>query len=961
MMRMILNVFWKWCIAALCVCAGGFACGAASAVEQGLDETTGIIHNGQWQNGVPLGGIGCGRFEVLPCGWFSRFSINHNWDESCWDHPWKPVRGTFLAVRAGEATRWLRFGFREHELPGVTQVERVAYRGQFPFVDATFHDPALPVGVALRAWSPLVPHDAKDSSLPVAFFEFTLENTNAQPQEVSLMFSLEHLIGCGGYQVHGDHRTWREQEGNRVEPAEVKDTPLTGLRFFSTKSFEGMKLNSSGEYWLLSDGPTTVRGWDAAGDGRELTAEFAASGGLKGAAAPATAGAICRKVSVPANSKVSVRFVFVWWMPNHVTMDGKVQGHFYQRSFNDPAALAAYAVAQHERLARETAAWRQPLLDSNLPEWLKRMILNGTHPMFTNTLLTRVGEFSVHEDPSWMEGALGTMDQRTVAHVFAATFFPELSFSELELFRRCQQPDGEVTHFCGNIYQIVGDPRVFYGITRWPDLSAVYIWQVLKTYRWTGDREFLDKSWPGIKRALEWLASADRDGDGVPEGGTTYDAGVQYAGNFVFTASVYCAALQSAMEIARVQGDDATRTLCQQRLERARAGLQQLWTGKFFAKCFLPDRRLLAQTLFTPQLAGDWLMRMAGLTRVATREQARTSIESLFQVNGRNSPWAIADEFTPDGRAHNNRNWFTYQYTFFGGMALAEGFTDDAMELGWRVYEMLYHYYKLPWGAYLNVSPTLNDPPQPGGSYMSTVAGWWWPHQLAGASVDVPGQTLWMSPRTTREMPELHLPLFYPRAWLWLDYAPVKKVFRLKVLRRFGEPMVFKRVGRDANDEPIELKTPFVADTGAVLDLEPWREKLVPEAPRAPIIEHKAFTFRREGLPTLSWSAIGSDTNTLYHADDAFDGYEQTRWESSGPASLDLWWQLDLGRMEGFKSVNAVTSPPGLAIESSADGKQWKLLDPAEARHQARYLRLKPVVQGPNTEPWRVFEVTVLP
>ena len=49
-------------------------------VNQGLDDATGIVHNGQWQNGVPLGAMGCGKFDMLPSGWFSRFSINHNWD-----------------------------------------------------------------------------------------------------------------------------------------------------------------------------------------------------------------------------------------------------------------------------------------------------------------------------------------------------------------------------------------------------------------------------------------------------------------------------------------------------------------------------------------------------------------------------------------------------------------------------------------------------------------------------------------------------------------------------------------------------------------------------------------------------------------------------------------------------------------------------------------------------------------
>jgi len=48
-------------------------------------------------------------------------------------------------------------------------------------------------------------------------------------------------------------------------------------------------------------------------------------------------------------------------------------------------------------------------------------------------------------------------------------------------------------------------------------------------------------------------------------------------------------------------------------------------------------------------------------------------------------------------------------------------------------------------------------------------------------------------------------------------------------------------------------------------------------------------------------------------------------------------------------------------IELSNDGKEWRLMNPADAQHQARYLRLKPIVLAPVNEPWRVFEVRVIP
>ena len=68
-----------------------------------------------------------------------------------------------------------------------------------------------------------------------------------------------------------------------------------------------------------------------------------------------------------------------------------------------------------------------------------------------------------------------------------------------------------------------------------------------------------------------------------------------------------------------------------------------------------------------------------------------------------------------------------------------------------------------------------------------------------------------------------------------------------------------------------------------------------------------------------------------------------------------------MGATQNFKSVEAITSPPGLTIELSSDGKQWRLMDATAAQHQARYLRLRPAPQAPTKDPWRVSEVTVRP
>ncbi|MBI5685174.1 MAG: discoidin domain-containing protein [Verrucomicrobia bacterium] len=509
-------------LVATLVASSTLLCAAAEPTPradcQGFDEAAGVWRNASWRAGMPLGGVGCGKFELLPSAWFGRFTINHNWDLPLWEEPFVPSRGTFFAVNASDGvrrvTRWLRRGWPESELADAEQVRCVESRGTFPFADVAFMDEKLPVRANLRAWSALTPHNIKDSSLPVAFFDVTLENPLARSLQVSVMMSLENFVGIGGVRVHEGKQRWYFADGSSQQPAVISGSMLQGLKFRSPRQFEGIGKNVSGEYLLLTDGPTTDRGWDALGDGKALVEDFRLDGELNGLTVRAKedkvrpAGALCRKVLLAPRSKETVHFMVVWWMPDHVTLDLKSHGHFCQRDFADPEKLAAYAFEQRERLAKETDAWARLVRESNLPAWMKSLTLNSAAAMFSNTLLTRDGAFAMQENPVRGEGALGALEKRRESAAFCRTFFPELDRRELELFRACQQPNGEVPRLYGNAYRGIGNPNVWRGITGDEEPACVYVAEVLEHYRATGDRKFLDATWPGVKQAMAWLRQA---------------------------------------------------------------------------------------------------------------------------------------------------------------------------------------------------------------------------------------------------------------------------------------------------------------------------------------------------------------------------------------------------------------------------------------------------------------------
>ncbi len=486
-----------------------------SPEHQGFDEAAGVIRNGGWRAGMPLGGIGCGKFELLPSCWFARFTWNHNWDLPSWTEPFVPSRGTFLAlsVRDGprRVTRWLRRGWLEEELAGAEQVRLVEFRALWPFAEAAFGDEKLPVRASLRAWSPLVPRNIKDSSLPAAFFELTVENPTDRPMEVSAMMSLENYVGIGGAWVHEGKQKWYFADRNRAQPAIISGSVLQGLRFVTPHQFAGIGQNVAGEHLLLSDGPTTDRGWDAIGDGKDLTDDFLSDGELSGLHIASrenktrSAGALCRKFSLGPQAKQTVHFVLLWWMPSHVTLDLKNHGHRCAGEFRDAERLAAYVFDQRERLARGTGEWQRLVRDSNLPAWAQRLAVNSMAALFSNSILTQDGGFAMQENPGRAEGALGAMESRAPGAALMRTFFPELDRRELEMFRACQQESGEVARLCGNVYRGFPNTNVWRAVTGEPDATRVFVREARRHARVTGDKTFAGDFAPILTRAEAWL------------------------------------------------------------------------------------------------------------------------------------------------------------------------------------------------------------------------------------------------------------------------------------------------------------------------------------------------------------------------------------------------------------------------------------------------------------------------
>jgi non-lysosomal glucosylceramidase len=70
----------------------------------------------------------------------------------------------------------------------------IAFDGRYPAGRISYRDDSLPVAVRLEAFSPFIPLNVEDSSLPVTVMSFTVENVSSQTVEYQLAGHLENAI-----------------------------------------------------------------------------------------------------------------------------------------------------------------------------------------------------------------------------------------------------------------------------------------------------------------------------------------------------------------------------------------------------------------------------------------------------------------------------------------------------------------------------------------------------------------------------------------------------------------------------------------------------------------------------------------------------------------------------------------------------------------------------------------------
>jgi uncharacterized protein (DUF608 family) len=683
------------------------------------------------RSGIAMGGIGTGSIELRKDGNFYNWTIFNNYPLSCgpaFELPSIPktsldqsllfflvryqVEGQKPKLKLLQLNNSLQEGAQEgiiYYYPWMTAVDKIEYQARFPFTNITFSDAEMPFDIQLEAFSPFIPHDVKNSSLPGAYFNFTVKSKTDKKVEVMLLGSLRNLVGYDNIEKAFESRIINKQ-GYKFFIQSV-----SGLDSLSTSNGQmGLGVIGGNEvsYYLgwehkhpyyekllvenkLANVDDTHNRNTKMKDGK-LVGHFSGTGNDQRCFSSI---AVSHQLNGKAEFKAS--FFMNWNFPNKYgaisykednslekrkerdykikLKPTKIIGHYYQNYFSGIDSIASYFSANQTDLTGRSHQFVDDMYSSSLDQYVLDQVNSNLNTFVTSSTLTKSGQFGIREGMTSSQpwGPNSTLDVALYGSPMIVALYPELQKSMMREHSQLQTPDGEVNHGLG--FDLDFNQNGTWGVFDRVDLVPNYIQMVLRDYMYTNDKSYIKEMWPTVKLGIEYiLTKRDKDCDQMPDMTgvmCSYDNFPMY-GLASYIQSQWIAALTMASKVATDLGD---KELAKKYQAIATKGSQlmesKIWNGSYYnlSNDYL-GKKGIDNGCLTDQLMGQWVAHNAGMGYIFDKEHVQKSLQSILEKSFidnsflRNCSWPATPELFP---IHASDLWVDQANTPWTGVELA--------------------------------------------------------------------------------------------------------------------------------------------------------------------------------------------------------------------------------------------------------------------------------------------------
>ncbi|MDN5204271.1 GH116 family glycosyl hydrolase [Fulvivirgaceae bacterium BMA10] len=651
----------------------------------------------------PIGGIGAGMFNMEGTGGISHMSIRNSPDVFNQPQTFGAIHikgvknGT--KVLEGPLQDWKKFG--QHGRDALSSARGGAFKGfglprfksatfdaRFPFGEVKLIDSDIPVQVEIKGWSPFVPTDEDNSSLPVGAFEYTFKNTSGSRMEAVFSWNASNFMGIGK-----GNRIASIRNGFVLEQPENQESPTEQGAFAAFVPGENVTVDHS---WFRG-------GWF---DSLSIAWEKISRGDTSSKtprAKDAPGASLYVPFTLDAGGEKTIRLLFAWYVPNtDIRLGGKGECQpasscsesdtykpWYAGKFANIQEVADYWKNNYEHLNQKSRTFTNAFYNATLPAEVMEAVAANLGILKSPTVLRQTdGKFWAWEGCNDQSGCC----HGTCTHVWNYAqalphLFPNLERSLRETEFNISQDDRGHQTFRTSLPIRTVD----HGFHAAADGQLGGIMKVYRDWRISGDTEWMKKLYPKVKSSLDYcITTWDPKEKGILEEPhhNTYD--IEFWGPDGMCTSFYLGALTALVEMAKAAKQPYKRysqlikkgkKYMEEELFDGEYFIQKIqWTGleakdpvKLSESSWTSDYSEEAKSLLQKEgpkyqygkgclsdgILGMWIASCAGLEEVIADEKVTSHLQSIHKYN-----------LLKDMRNHSNPQRPSYALGEEGGLIL---------------------------------------------------------------------------------------------------------------------------------------------------------------------------------------------------------------------------------------------------------------------------------------------------
>ena len=625
----------------------------------------------------PVGGIGAGMFCMDGTGSISHLSVKNK--PEVFNEPIAfaaiSVKGIENGAKVLEAQvpRWKLFGpggtgnGAPGKMYGLPRFENGTFLPRFPFATLNLDDNDIPLDVEITGWSPFIPTDPDNSSLPAGAMEYKFTNTSSKSVEAVFSWSSRNII------VEWVGRISPVKNGftMSVNPADDAELGKTGFSVFLDDDnaivdhcwFRGEWFDPHMMLWK--------------------NIETCNSPSNPPAEQPSPGASIYLPFKLNPGEEKTIKVNFIWYMPESNLSIGNIPGTsiklspyspWYSGRFRDLGELSAYWSENYDELRRKSVLFRDSFFSSTLPpEVLEAIAANLTILKSPTVLRQQDGRLWGWEGCSDAEGCC----HGSCTHVWNYAqamphLFPSLERTLRETEFIVSQNEAGHQNFRTNL-PVSEPPHNFYAAA---DGQLGGIMKIYRDWRISGDTEWMKGLYPSVRSSLEFCISEWDPGlKGIIEEPhhNTYD--IEFWGPDGMCTSFYLGALTSIIEMSKALNEPYARY--DSLRAKGKAFIEnELYDGEYFIQQVkweglrspnpVEAAKTSYRTNYTPEalellklegpkyqygkgclsdgILGMWLATVCGLNEEVENEKVKSHLLAVHKYNLRND---LTDHVNP--------------------------------------------------------------------------------------------------------------------------------------------------------------------------------------------------------------------------------------------------------------------------------------------------------------------------